>query len=67
MGKGKAATSQNPVSPSAVAHAYGNLVRVAMQRMLLDTHNSLRECQDPRQALYLKKMIDDLQRQLEVD
>ena len=66
--KANATTSQNSAptaSPtSAAAHAYGDLVRAANQRMLLDTHNALRQTDDPNEAQYLKKMIDALQRRL---
>ena len=67
-GKTKAMSSQNPdpapAPPSAASKSYDALVRVATQRMLLDTHDALKQCQDLGEVEFYKNLIDDLKRQL---
>ena len=67
-GKAKATSSQNPnpdpAPPSAASKSYDALVRGATQRMLLDTHAVLKQCQDPGEVEFYKNLIDDLKRQL---
>ena len=48
----------------AAGHAYTELVASSDYRTLLDTHNVLRQTDDPAQITYLQDMIDGLRRKL---
>ena len=77
-GKGNAKSSQAaPPAPdpsptpsatttptSTAGHAYTELVASADYRTLLDTHNALRQTDDPAQIAYLQDIIDGLRRKL---